>query len=508
MSGKVLQTTPWWNPTQKHFVVLDFELTGKLKELYNLFTGQKHKDTPDELRVKKAVRVSRTNEPDEAHILIVYKSCKARGNSTKRSPVYPNHDMTLLQLLNRDLGPHQRYTLSITLSSFILNNVHVQRARDRIVLQSSFLREVVVLYGRLTIVEFQHHYPRLQHLQTLYTELIQTNEVNLTVNLNGLKNYGAVVSSACKTIAITYNNYYDLSITAIKKIVYEHLLDSLLIRLPAPLQIPDQILPENTTIKLPRLSAFLNKRITPVRNILPTIPVNKATLSRNLQAIMHWRFIKVDSENVKSFFEQGPQKIRDKSSVAYTRRLFFHFFNFKKFKINDIEALINLPNEKSKMFLNSIYTDGYMFRVSFARRTAIDPLNYVELTTNDFNIQEIAENCRVCTVDPGRRDAFKAYYGDDGIRCLTRKEYYSASGSVKRMINEDARKVAQGIKEVGKYIPSVRNSCKAKYLRYFQNSNDRPIHPMKFGVAMVGQKCSILSQVQEQQEQQKHKAPQ
>ncbi|KAL0087461.1 hypothetical protein J3Q64DRAFT_1638717, partial [Phycomyces blakesleeanus] len=139
--------------------------------------------------------------------------------------------------------------------------------------------------------------------------------VNLTVNLNGLKNYGAVVSSACKTIAITYNNYYvenfeniianyfmyikrtnfraryyycsDLSITAIKKIVYEHLLDSLLIRLPAPLQIPDQILPENTTIKLPRLSAFLNKRITPVRNILPTIPVNKATLSRNLQAIMH-----------------------------------------------------------------------------------------------------------------------------------------------------------------------------------------------------------------------------
>ncbi|KAL0083905.1 hypothetical protein F4703DRAFT_1737901, partial [Phycomyces blakesleeanus] len=132
--------------------------------------------------------------------------------------------------------------------------------------------------------------------------------VNLTVNLNGLKNYGAVVSSACKTIAITYNNYYvenfeniianyfmyikrtnfrDLSITAIKKIVYEHLLDSLLIRLPAPLQIPDQILPENTTIKLPRLSAFLNKRITPVRNILPKIPVNKATLSRNLQAIMH-----------------------------------------------------------------------------------------------------------------------------------------------------------------------------------------------------------------------------
>ncbi|KAL0087488.1 hypothetical protein J3Q64DRAFT_1638466, partial [Phycomyces blakesleeanus] len=133
--------------------------------------------------------------------------------------------------------------------------------------------------------------------------------VNLTVNLNGLKNYGAVVSSACKTIAITYNNYYvenfeniianyfmyikrtNFRVRYYYCSVYlhisEHLLDSLLIRLPAPLQIPDQILPENTTIKLPRLSAFLNKRITPVRNILPKIPVNKATLSRNLQAIMH-----------------------------------------------------------------------------------------------------------------------------------------------------------------------------------------------------------------------------
>ncbi|KAL0087489.1 hypothetical protein J3Q64DRAFT_1677062 [Phycomyces blakesleeanus] len=120
------------------------------------------------------------------------------------------------------------------------------------------------------------------------------------------------------------------------------------------------------------------------------------------------------------------------------------------------------------MFLNSIYTDGYMFRVSFARRTAIDHLNYVELTTNDFNIQEIAENCRVCTVDPGRRDAFKAYYGDDGIRCLTRKEYYSASGSVKRMINEDARKVAQGIKEVGTYIPSVKTTSGEQFLRLTQ----------------------------------------
>ncbi|OAD68502.1 hypothetical protein PHYBLDRAFT_173492 [Phycomyces blakesleeanus NRRL 1555(-)] len=173
-----------------------------LQEKALLLLKEKHNNTLGELRAKKA-----------AYVLVVCNSCGAQGHSTKRSPICPNHDMTLLQLLNRDLGPHQRYTLSITLDSFISNNDHIQRARGRIIVQSSFLREVL-----------PHHYPRLQHLQALYTEPMQTNGVNLTVSLNGLKNYGAVVSSACMTIATTYNNCYYLSIMAIENIVYEHLL--------------------------------------------------------------------------------------------------------------------------------------------------------------------------------------------------------------------------------------------------------------------------------------------
>ncbi|OAD71551.1 hypothetical protein PHYBLDRAFT_170211 [Phycomyces blakesleeanus NRRL 1555(-)] len=160
--------------------------------------------------------------------------------------------------------------------------------------------------------------------------------------------------------------------------------------------------------------------------------------------------------------------MRDESPVAYTRRLFAHFFNFKKFKINDIEAFINLPKEKGKIFLNSIYIDGYTCRVLFARRTATDPLNSVELTTNNFNTQEIAGNFRVCTVDPRRRDAFNSYHADDDIRRLTTKEYYNASDSVKRMRNEDARKVVQGIKEDETNIPSVKTAPGEQFLRHTQ----------------------------------------
>lgn len=172
---------------------------------------------------------------------VICKSCGAQGHSTKRNKECPNHNLSLEELLTRDLGRYERYTVSITMDSFIKVNEDIQPARNKIILLSSFLREVVlkaqlfinyyilqgvsdlstdlfdqtfwyrvcrVIYGRLTIENLQGYYPRLQHIQTVYEELIQADGVNLTVNLNGLQNYGIVISSACKTIATTYNNYY------------------------------------------------------------------------------------------------------------------------------------------------------------------------------------------------------------------------------------------------------------------------------------------------------------
>lgn len=69
--------------------------------------GRKGKDTPKEVRAKKAAQLSRTGEPDEVPVPIFCKSRGAQGHSTKRSSDCPNHNMTLLQLLNRDLGAHQ-----------------------------------------------------------------------------------------------------------------------------------------------------------------------------------------------------------------------------------------------------------------------------------------------------------------------------------------------------------------------------------------------------------------
>ncbi|KAL0093824.1 hypothetical protein F4703DRAFT_1292361 [Phycomyces blakesleeanus] len=120
------------------------------------------------------------------------------------------------------------------------------------------------------------------------------------------------------------------------------------------------------------------------------------------------------------------------------------------------------------MFVSTLYTGSYTCRVSFARRTTVDPINSVELTTNDFNIEEITGNFRACTVEPGRRDVFDSCHSDYDTRRLTSKEYYNASTSIKRMRNEDARKVTQGIKEIETNIPSVKTTPIEKLLRHIQ----------------------------------------
>lgn len=298
----------------------------------------------------------------------------------------------------------------------------------------------------------------------------------------------------------------------IKNIVYDHLLDNVLTGPLEPLQIPDQIIPDNITITNNEILGFLNDNITPLRNRLPTLPISKVTLSKNPQAIIpvlrylsnvyqelqeeneqqvqqqqqqqnfirprmfalfptasfKWKFIKIDSENIKSFFQNSLQKEREETLINYTRRLFFHHFNFRKFRINDLAALINLPEQKGKMFLNSLYTDGYTCRVSFARRVETDNLDGVRLTLDDFNFDEVTDHFRVSSVDPGRRDAMNSYHGEDDYRRLTTKEYYHASGSPIRMKKEDIRKVEEGIKLIETNIPSAKTTSREQFLRHIQ----------------------------------------
>ncbi|KAI9029762.1 hypothetical protein CLU79DRAFT_735942 [Phycomyces nitens] len=71
-------------------------------------------------------------------------------------------------------------------------------------------------------------------------------------------------------------------------------------------------------------------------------------------------------------------------------------------------------------------------------------------------------------VDPGKRDAFYSYNGDDDIRRLKIKEYFNTYRSLKRMRNDYARKVAQGIKEVETHISSVKTTSREQSLRHTQ----------------------------------------
>lgn len=117
------------------------------------------------------------------------------------------------------------------------------------------------------------------------------------------------------------------------------------------------------------------------------------------------------------------------------------FFNFSKFRINGLEELINL----------------HTCRVLFARWIIKDnPLNKIKLSLEDFNSEEIAENFRVCSVDPGRRDAFVSYHGNNDTRKLPTDEYYRFSGTLKRMRNEETRKGTEGIKEIETNMPSPK----------------------------------------------------
>ncbi|CAO3670008.1 unnamed protein product [Rhizopus stolonifer] len=198
--------------------------------------------------------MSRIGERGNTLTASLCKSCGAPGHTSKRSPVCPNHDLPLLQLLNRDFDAYQRYALSIPLDSFITNNNNIQSAREKIILQSAFLREVVC------------------KAQLFINYYILRGVLDFSVGFFDQNFWYRV----CR----------DLSITAIKNVVYGHLRDNSLIKPPALFQIPNQILPENTAVIIPELSTFLNEIITPVCYRLPTIPVTRATLTKNPQEII------------------------------------------------------------------------------------------------------------------------------------------------------------------------------------------------------------------------------
>jgi hypothetical protein len=92
----------------------------------------------------------------------------------------------------------------------------------------------------------------------------------------------------------------------------------------------------------------------------------------------------------------------------------------------------------------------------------------ITLNVEDFTQEEINQHFRPCTLDPGRREAFVAYYGNNEVRSLSTTEYYHGSGSVNRSRKEVALKAQLGIQTLETNIPTPKTSEIDQYLQHIQ----------------------------------------
>ncbi|CEG80614.1 hypothetical protein RMATCC62417_14919 [Rhizopus microsporus] len=129
----------------------------------------------------------------------------------------------------------------------------------------------------------------------------EENNVNLTVPLNGLSNYGQVISAAYETVATAYNNYYienyeqfitnyfiyiirlnfrELPMGKIKNLLFDHILDKVFLRDITQIPITEAMFPDNID-SIPRLQRLVGESILQIRNRLPTLPISRAVVTEH-----------------------------------------------------------------------------------------------------------------------------------------------------------------------------------------------------------------------------------
>lgn len=215
-----------------------------IKTTKTVKTGVKRKETFEEKQAKGNAKRSRIATPTSKTQITVCSSCKNSGHTSARSKDCPNHDPTLNELIQTKLGNnHQRYTVSLPLKSFFKkeNESSFENSLLKIKALSSFLRDVTfkaqvfvnyyilkhskdlsndifkqkfwysvcrVVYKKLSVENFQKQYSKMPSLADTWNELNNREGVKLTVAMDGISNYGQVISTACETISTSYNSYY------------------------------------------------------------------------------------------------------------------------------------------------------------------------------------------------------------------------------------------------------------------------------------------------------------
>ncbi|KAI7908315.1 uncharacterized protein BX663DRAFT_482507 [Cokeromyces recurvatus] len=101
------------------------------------------------------------------------------------------------------------------------------------------------------------------------------------------------------------------------------------------------------------------------------------------------------------------------------------------------------------MFLNGLYTDGYTYRVLFARKVLPpSPEDNICLELNDFTSEETHEDGILLSLIMVTTDICR----------LSSIEYYNMGGSVRRMKEQQKRKQRLGIEKIETDIPSPKTA--------------------------------------------------
>ncbi|CAO3670036.1 unnamed protein product [Rhizopus stolonifer] len=275
-------------------------------------------------REKKEKSVTKRNRivASSSTSTLICKSCGTGGHSSTRSKLCPNHNFTLQELIEQDIGnKYERYMISLRLKPFLNetdDNDQLEKAVDKIKSLSDFLRIVMfkaqvfinyyiikypqnlpkeffqqnfwyllcrVVCEQLSVSAFQSKYTNVYYLEDLWTELNSLENINLIVAKDGLRNYGQVLATniICRVIP-------DVKRSIIKDLVYEHVLDQVLSSNPVK-AIADNILTSLSQEIKDTIQAFISPLIVELKNRLPSFSITKASLNTDpfgiLPALKH-----------------------------------------------------------------------------------------------------------------------------------------------------------------------------------------------------------------------------
>ncbi|KAI8062966.1 hypothetical protein BDF21DRAFT_402712 [Thamnidium elegans] len=487
--------------------------------------GERKKDTPEEKKAKADARKRRRIEQDSSSSGPVCKSCGQPGHTTSASRLCPNHEYTIKERLGMAFPTSYQLVCRLIygkitieeLQNFYprlpgiqeaynhlqaLENVNLLVEKEGLVgygqIVSSACDTVATAYNNFYVENYETYIGNyfIYRLKQEYTNIkmplvkkivydyvldeVLKNDTRSDMpedfitqdGLNSAPNLQAFLNDIIQPVRnraprlplsreeVTKNPFIVLSIMTYIIEFYEQV--NIQLQENAQPEQSEELLEQTTEQPLAQTVELVRPQ-TRMRQ-----PQRPRLFSLFPNPSLKWRFIKIDGQNLSTLFlDTRLQREENETNFAFATRCFFNSFDFTKLKIRNLTKLQELPRQKRRMFLNSIYTDGYTCRISFARSVP-ETLeeDKVNLEIADFNADEIENFFRPCFLDPGRKNAYVAYYGNEQVRSLTVNEYYCSSGSVNRARKQDTFKIEQGIKDLETQIPTTKTSSVDSYINH------------------------------------------